>query len=171
MECNVHDDALCNFARVFARSRPPVKLLQHVSLALHAMCPRRSMTRIRAICEVRAMQYSSARTDHNTISQGFLRAPARPRTVYLAPSARNLQHNSSSQFSESPNTNEHMAQASVMTNPPAVKACILGESGAGKSSLVLLQTTGEFHGNQPTTIGAAYLTWIPRNRRCKLEVW
>lgn len=41
-----------------------------------------------------------------------------------------------------------MAQASVMTNPPAVKACILGESGAGKSSLVLLQTTGEFHGNQ-----------------------
>jgi len=61
--------------------------------------------------------------------------------------------------------------AANMRSPPAVKVTLLGESGAGKSSIVLQQTKGSFQPNQETTIGAAYVTYTPPEGNVKLEIW
>lgn len=58
-----------------------------------------------------------------------------------------------------------------MAQPKPVKVCTLGESGAGKSSLIMRLTTGNFSSNQQTTIGAAFVAWTSPDGKTRLEIW
>nr|5YOZ_A Chain A, Rab5a [Leishmania donovani]6L6O_A Chain A, Rab5a [Leishmania donovani] len=68
---------------------------------------------------------------------------------------------------------------SMNTHPPqlmeatSAKIVMLGESGAGKSSIALRFTRNEFLANQETTIGAAFLskTVMIDGRALKYEIW
>eukprot|EP01025_Chloroclados_australasicus_P030744 TRINITY_DN30921_c0_g1_i8.p1 TRINITY_DN30921_c0_g1~~TRINITY_DN30921_c0_g1_i8.p1 ORF type:complete len:275 (+),score=16.91 TRINITY_DN30921_c0_g1_i8:122-826(+) len=59
----------------------------------------------------------------------------------------------------------------VNGQPRTFKVCTLGESGAGKSSLIMRLTTGNFHPNQVTTIGAAFLAWSSPDGSTRMEIW
>lgn len=88
----------------------------------------------------------------------------------------------------------------MTSQPKPVKICTLGESGAGKSSLIMRLTTGNFSANQvrlrasltlpmprntagparvlmlfmrvqQTTIGAAFVAWNSPDGATRLEIW
>lgn len=51
------------------------------------------------------------------------------------------------------------------------KLVLLGDMGAGKSSLVLRFVKGQFHDYQESTIGAAFLTKTLPEHGVKFEIW
>lgn len=48
---------------------------------------------------------------------------------------------------------------------------LLGDMGAGKSSLVLRFVKGQFHDYQESTIGAAFLTKTLPQENLRFEIW
>ena len=93
----------------------------------------------------------------------------------------------------------HPVSMSMASPAKPVKICTLGESGAGKSSLIMRLTTGNFSANQvrggslvpldarnsvrasrwlnkayrmqQTTIGAAFVAWTSPDGTTRLEIW
>ncbi|KAG6554545.1 hypothetical protein Mapa_003924 [Marchantia paleacea] len=63
--------------------------------------------------------------------------------------------------------------ATVGTNQRQAKLVLLGDMGAGKSSLVLRFTKGQFFDYQESTIGAAFLTQTlaVNDTTIKFEIW
>ncbi|CAG9463778.1 unnamed protein product [Pedinophyceae sp. YPF-701] len=65
-----------------------------------------------------------------------------------------------------------MAQPSMLAQQPMqAKLVLLGDMGAGKSSLVIRFVKGQFFDYHESTIGAAFLTKTMPEHGMKLEIW
>ena len=53
------------------------------------------------------------------------------------------------------------------------KIIVIGDSGVGKTCLTLRASTGEFHTQEPPTLGFEYLAYYLKyqNKILKLEIW
>jgi GTPase SAR1 family protein len=58
--------------------------------------------------------------------------------------------------------------------PPRVKLVLLGDSGVGKSCLVLRYVRGQFDESSKITVGAAFMShqiMTPEGKSLKFEIW
>eukprot|EP00878_Enallax_costatus_P003497 GHUV01003710.1.p1 GENE.GHUV01003710.1~~GHUV01003710.1.p1 ORF type:complete len:219 (+),score=51.34 GHUV01003710.1:163-819(+) len=66
------------------------------------------------------------------------------------------------------------AAVSAAGPPPRVKLVLLGDSGVGKSCLVLRYVRGQFDPNSKITVGAAFMSHnvlLPDGKSLKFEIW
>lgn len=73
-----------------------------------------------------------------------------------------------------PEAQPRTAAAQPSSLPPRVKLVLLGDSGVGKSCLVLRYVRGQFDPNSKITVGAAFMSHnvtLPDGKTIKFEIW